>query len=662
MRFSHRAARCCRVGLLLSMLQAAAAVAQPPAVGEYVELESRAVQAAAKQAAPWVVRIETLGGLEAVGGRLVTQGPTTGVVISPDGYIVSSAFNFVQLPSAILVTLPGGDRRPAKLVARDRSRMLVLLHIKTKPNEKLPTPVIVDRKKLQVGQTAIALGRTYPGDLPSISGGIISARNRIWGRAVQTDAKISPANYGGPLVDLEGRLIGILVPMSPQKQTELAGSEWYDSGIGFAVPLSDLQPLFDQWKQGNDLFPGKLGISLKGTNVFADPAIVAAVAPKSPAREAGLKAKDRIVEIDGQAITRQAELKHALGPRYAGEVVHLVVERGDDKKRFTFDVKLAEKIEPYTHPFLGILPVLPKDDRDGIVVRFVYPESPAAKAGIKPGDRLVRLGDTTTKTLDDALEALLPFEPGSEIAVEIDRAGKPVRMTVKLAELPRSVPENVPAVKPPAGEAAESATGVIEVKVPEEPNECFGLVPTSYRPDMPHGLLVWLGHPSGEFKKDEWIEAWKPIADANHLIILAPQPADPKRWSPTDAEYLAKAVEELRRNYSVDAHRIVVGGDRSGGMLAYIAAFLRRDLFHGVVAFNAPYPARSPLPANEPAQRLAVYSIHTKESRSAARIEQLTKILQTAKYPVTVEAVPAKTLDRPLRDQIARWIDVMVRF
>ena len=631
--------------------------------GDYVELEEQAVRRAAERAAPWVVRIETLGGLEAVGGKLVTQGPTTGVLISDDGYVVSSAFNFVQLPSAILVTLAGGDRRPAKLVAHDRSRMLVLLKIKPKPGEKLPVPTMVGRDELRVGQTAIALGRTYPGDLPSISAGIISALHRIWGRAVQTDAKVSPANYGGPLIDLQGRLIGVLVPMSPQQQSEMAGAEWYDSGIGFAVPLTDLQPHFERWKSGRDLLPGKLGISLKGTNVFADPAIVAAVAPKSPAREAGMQAKDRIVDIDGRPIRRQAELKHALGPRYAGETVHVVVERGKQKKRVSFDIELAAKIEPYTHPFLGVVPVRLQDDDAGIGIRFVYPGSPAAKAGLKAGDRLLAIAGTKLKTLDDALESLLPFEPGREATVEFARDGKNRTARLTFDRLPSELPTDVPPPAAPNAEAGEATpTGLIEVNVPEEPNQCYALVPKSYRPDVPHGLLVWLRHPGKEFDQKAWRKRWEPLCQSMRLIVMAPQPADERRWSPTEAEYIAKAVEEFQRSHRIDPHRIVVGGEQTGGVLAYLAAFPRRDLFHGVVAFNAPYPPRRPLPANEPAQRLAVLSIHTDGNRAEGAIETTVKGLAAASYPVTSQTTASNVLTPDLQETIARWIDLMVRF
>ena len=93
---------------------------------------------------------------------------------------------------------------------------------------------------MTVGQWTIAVGRTFNQKEPNISVGVLSATNRIWSTAIQTDAKISPANYGGPLIDSRGRVLGVLVPLSPQKQGgEIAGAEWYDSGIGFAVPLVD---------------------------------------------------------------------------------------------------------------------------------------------------------------------------------------------------------------------------------------------------------------------------------------------------------------------------------------------------------------------------------------------------------------------------------------
>src|SRR4051812_4608282 len=162
--------------------------------------EERAIRAAVDAVAPAVLKIETIGGLERVGRVLVSTGPTTGLAVSEDGFIISSAFNFVQQPSSILVTLPSGKRAAAQIVARDRSRMLVLL--KVNASETLAVAKPAPKNEVTVGQWAIAVGRTYDQPEPNLSVGVVSATNRIWSTAIQTDAKISPANYGGPLIDI----------------------------------------------------------------------------------------------------------------------------------------------------------------------------------------------------------------------------------------------------------------------------------------------------------------------------------------------------------------------------------------------------------------------------------------------------------------------------
>src|SRR5262245_40767619 len=192
------------IALLLSSFATLA-----PAQDDAAQQEEQTILAAVGKVAPSVVKIETIGGLERVGKVLVSTGPTTGLVVSEDGYVISSAFNFIQQPTSILVTLPGGGRAAATIVARDKSRMLVLLKVNTP--ETLPVPAAVPRSEITVGQWAIAVGRTYDQPAPNISVGIVSATGRIWSTAVQTDAKISPANYGGPLIDIEGRVLGVQI-------------------------------------------------------------------------------------------------------------------------------------------------------------------------------------------------------------------------------------------------------------------------------------------------------------------------------------------------------------------------------------------------------------------------------------------------------------------
>src|SRR5581483_10562888 len=148
---------------------AALALALAPTVRaaeDFDELQEKAVKAAVRQVAPCVVQIETSGGTDVVvaGPRGLLRrgtGPTSGLVVGADGYIISSAFNFANKPSQIRVSVPGlKERRVAKVVATDQTRMLTLLKIDLNAGEKLPVPVPSPKAEFKVGQTAIAVGRT----------------------------------------------------------------------------------------------------------------------------------------------------------------------------------------------------------------------------------------------------------------------------------------------------------------------------------------------------------------------------------------------------------------------------------------------------------------------------------------------------------------------
>ena len=385
--------------------------------------------------APCVVQIETQGGVDmvrAAGGGMIRRGmgPTSGVVVSADGYIVSSAFNFANKPATIDVSVPGKkDRYPAKVIATDQTRMLTLLKIDA---NGLTVPATAPKAEIKIGQTTLAVGRTLPDaidDSPSVAVGIISALGRIWGRAVQTDAKISPANYGGPLVDLLGRVQGVIVPASPYAEGETAGFNMYDSGLGFAIPLEDINAILPRLKEGTDLKRGILGVNIQGADPYTAAPVVASVEPGSAADKAGVRPGDRIKEIDGESVETQVQLQTRLGAKYEGDTVAVKIERTGAEIALPA-VTLGGLKSAFGQGFLGVLPVR-DDPGPGVEVRFVYPNSPADKAGVKAGDRIVRIdcpplpgqppGKQPIVDRDRFLDLMARLRPETDVKLDVAR-------------------------------------------------------------------------------------------------------------------------------------------------------------------------------------------------------------------------------------------------
>ncbi|MCH8923309.1 MAG: trypsin-like peptidase domain-containing protein [Planctomycetes bacterium] len=330
-------------------------------------LTSKAFRAATAKVLPSIVTIETYGAStrpkssgrrrrRSSGGiSRPGDGPTTGVIVSPDGYIATSTFNFAANPRIITVILRDGSRHVAKLLGRDETRKICVLKIEGQSD--LPVPKMVARSELKVGQWAISVGVGYGDVEPAISYGIISATSRISGKAVQTDANISPANYGGPLLDIEGRMIGLCTPLSPRSKEVTAGVAWYDSGIGFAVPLHGAERLLAIMKQGKVVHPGRIGIIPKPASPQGGVAI-ATVAPGTPAQKANLKKDDIIVSVDGEKIADVLHLRVVLGRYVAGDKIKLKIKSGD--KQRDVELTLTKGVEPTKKPPGRKLPGKPK--------------------------------------------------------------------------------------------------------------------------------------------------------------------------------------------------------------------------------------------------------------------------------------------------------------
>lgn len=329
---------------------------------------------------PSVVKIETVGGAqhaEATEQRgpafRAADGPTTGILWTADGYILTSSFNFIRDPLVITVETANGHRYVAKLLARDRVARLALLKIE---GSGLMTPTLAEPETLRPGFWLLTVGFGQGGEQPSLSVGVVSGLRRMHGLALQTDAKTSPVNYGGPAFDISGRLAGICVPIGPGSD-ELAGVEWYDSGIGFAITVDQLRKRFERLKSGTDLERGMLGVTMdeltppiaivqattrpasqpgSGESRGADEnlrftlqesspcgGLLVAEDPIGPAAAVGLQAADCIVSVDGAPVRNLLEFRRVMANKFAGDKVEVGYVRAGE--RHSLSIKLAAERE-----------------------------------------------------------------------------------------------------------------------------------------------------------------------------------------------------------------------------------------------------------------------------------------------------------------------------
>ncbi len=639
-------------------------------------LEEKAFKEAAAFADPSVVRIQTVGGLDRVGRVLTGTGPTTGVVVSADGYIISSSFNFASRPTSILVQLSDGRQLPAKIVASDKAKMLTLIKI----DEKDMTPATAARKDdIKVGQWALAMGRTYDNEIPSVSVGIVSALNRVYGKALQTDAKVSPVNYGGPLVDIRGHAMGVLVPLSTRGSGETAGVEWYDSGIGFAIPMEEVYASLDRLKRGVDLKSGRIGIDLKGRGLLAGEAEINRVRENSPAKAAGLEKGDVIIEADGKKIGRQAELRHALGNKYAGDSLTLVVRRG--KEELTKKLILVADLEAYESAFLGILPrridLQEAADLQGVGVRYVFTKSAAAEAGLQTRDRIIKFQNEQIEDESQLLDLVGRTRPGEEISIEFLRGDEKKTAKIKLTSIPNQVPadlrtwpipvpvpsseDNEDATDGGAEESEKIATGRLQREMAAHEHSYWAYIPEGYNPNHLYGLMVWL-HPGGDTMEATIYREWKSICNQRGIIILAPKAENLNGWNLNEADFINAAVGEIQEEYSIDPTRIFLHTFSDGGRMAFHLAFRDRDVYRGVAAVTSPVRVRPE--ENEADHRLQFHFVVGDQDANLEAVNQSVEGLRQMKYPANLSTVQGGEYRYPPAEQvqeIGRWADALDR-
>jgi serine protease Do len=653
----------------------------PVVAGDADAQEQAAINAAVDRVAPAVVRIETIGGLERVGKTLIGAGPSTGLVVDPAGYIISSEFSFVNRPASILVRLSDGVRKPAKLVATDHSRMIVLLKI----NAERPMPVceIAPRKKMRVGQWAIAVGRTFDNDQPNRAVGILSALDRVWGKAIQTDAAVSPNNYGGPLIDISGRVMGVLAPLSPEAADEMAGIEWYDSGIGFAIPAADLMQALPRLQAGENLKPGLMGVSFTGNDLSGEQPVVERVRFQSPAAVAGVAADDVIVSADDIAIARLGNLKHVLGRKYAGETLRLKLLRKSEPLELS--LKLVAEIPPWDEATAGFLLSRPaltadvpaSDSKSDLSVRAVFPNSPAAKADLRRSDVIVSVDGQSIETPQALRLAFDRLKPGDKVklgvlrsdangalqeaTVEITLMGQPFAIPSELASVTIDSPIAAEDGGLVDGAASAKAKGRFVDKLPVNGREYWGYAPASTLGKTPHGLIVWL-HPNGNSMEAAVLKSLKAECNRRQLVLVGPK-AEGQGWTPEDVDFVKALVEHLRTELPIDPSRVVVMGHTDSTKLASFVAFKDPALYRGVILIGGATAGMPP--ERDPSARTHLHLSIPDGSRAADSLKKLVEALTKQKFAVTSRSIAGDGSEFPSgewAEEVGIWLDQLDRF
>ncbi|MGA9814247.1 MAG: Do family serine endopeptidase [Terriglobales bacterium] len=371
----------------------------------------------------------------------IEHGLGTGVIISPDGYIVTNN-HVVDGATDVRVTM--SDRRilPAKVVGTDPLTDLAVIKVE---GHDLPNAPWGDSTQLHPGQTVLAFGNPF-GFRFTVTRGIVSALNRPNpssddarkpGQFIQTDAAINPGNSGGPLVNVRGEVIGI--------NTFLISPSGSFSGMGFAIPTQIVRPTVEKLIQFGKVTHGYIGIGISdvtpdNSRFFhmdkAVGAVVSQVEPDSPGAKAGLKVGDVITQLDGKEVTDAGALQVVVGEQNPGTTIHMQVMRDGNsvavpvtleamgsRDKSGSETSDASNGKPRWGIGLGdITPDVRQqlqapDGLHGAVVERVQPGSPADNAGLQQGDVILEVDRKPVQNAAEVQKALGSVPKGQDALV-----------------------------------------------------------------------------------------------------------------------------------------------------------------------------------------------------------------------------------------------------
>ncbi|GLC90888.1 peptidase [Cupriavidus sp. TA19] len=343
-----------------------------------------------------------------------SRGVGSGFIISQDGYVMTNA-HVVADAETIYVTLPDKREFKAKLIGSDKRTDVALLKIEANNLPRLP---LGDSEKVRAGEWVLAIGSPFGLD-NSVTAGIVSAKGRDTGDYlpfIQTDVAVNPGNSGGPLINLRGEVIGI--------NSQIYSRSGGYMGISFAIPIDEAMRVSEQLKTAGRVTRGRIAVAIGDvTKEVADSlglgrargALVGSVEPGGPAEKAGIEAGDIILKFNGRDIERASDLPRLVGDTKPGARVPLQLWRKGATREVTITVT---ELEP-DGKARASRSAAPKEDsaqaskpnalglvvndlpdarlkelklKSGVEVELA--DGPALRAGIRPGDIILRLGDT----------------------------------------------------------------------------------------------------------------------------------------------------------------------------------------------------------------------------------------------------------------------------
>ena len=386
------------------------------------------------------------------------SGSGSGFIISTDGYILTNN-HVVRDMDRLTVSLNDGTEYAATVVGGDPLTDVAV--IKIDANDLTPAS-LGDSDPVRVGDWVLAFGS--PLDLRfTVTAGIVSARGRPmrgllgteWAISdfIQTDAAINPGNSGGPLVNIQGQVIGI--------NAAIKSNTGYYSGYGFAIPINLVRNVAEQLMADGTVTRSALGVRIRepyledaefaGLHEVTGVVLSSFANDDSPAKAAGLREGDLIVEIDGEKVEYVAQLQQIVGFKRPGSTVEVTVARPGGEQR-TYSIRLARaatqpapstiaaaeperadketfasrlgiSIEPLTNRWVSQM----GEENAGLVVTFVDPDGPSrnrilqadTRAGVLALDVITHVNDQRVLSRAEFDERLTEIPNGSIVSLRV---------------------------------------------------------------------------------------------------------------------------------------------------------------------------------------------------------------------------------------------------